>query len=202
MLSVAEASIDNDADKIVRERILRYLESTYSEEIEEIINETGGFQNLKRLIEGYEEPETGEVIGGIRAPKDAMEIRGQAARYLESTPDHPGLLFLRALSEMYCRNFDLEIISQNILAAIDFSFSRYNIEKKEVYNNLIWMLTEVYTKRNKIYSQIILKILYTIDDKDFAEMMIKDEFIAEDMMYEPSIYLFNKISKEAVKVFN
>lgn len=200
MLSLAETSINKNSDKIIREKILRYLESTYSEEILDIINETKTFYHLQKLIEGYEESRTGEIIGGIRSPKDAMEIRGQTARYLESTPDHPGLLFLRALSELYCKDYDFEIFLENILAAINFSFERYDIDKKVVYNNVIWILNEVHTKRNSIYLNAAHKIIYNINDMTFAELMIMNRNLSEDMLYIPSVYLFSNISNKAINI--
>lgn len=200
MLKVTEAALNGNQDKIVRSRVLRYLESTYSEEIESIVNGgNAGFLELKKLIEGYES-ESGEVIGGIRSPKDAAEIRGQAARYLESTPDHPGLCFLRALSEIYCTKFDLNMALQNIMAGITHSFTRYNLEKNIVFSILVWLLMRICERRGAIYSNVVTELLYYVDMPDFARAILKDKSLDDEMIYEPSVFLLKAISEKALAV--
>src|SRR5207244_11629951 len=52
MLSLCEDAAHGDTDRVVRERLLRYLETTYSREIEDIIGETGRYDKLMRLVAG------------------------------------------------------------------------------------------------------------------------------------------------------
>ncbi|MFH1535055.1 MAG: RecQ family ATP-dependent DNA helicase [Patescibacteria group bacterium] len=201
MLNAAEATIGEDANKVLRERILRYLESTYSDEIEDIINNPEDFSKIKDLVEGVENIESGETVGGIRSPKDAKEVRGQTARYLESTPDHPGLLFLRAISEMYNSDYNKEVVLQNLMAGIDFSFNRYNMDTREVYNRVIWVLKELFDSRKKLYDDIALNIMSELNDDHLYRMMMEDETINDEMLYIPSVMVFSKISKEVKNTF-
>ncbi|MFX1562889.1 MAG: helicase-related protein, partial [Promethearchaeota archaeon] len=123
MFLLADRAVDaENCDEVVRAGILRYLESSLAEEIEAIVNDSDVFDKLKPVIQGHETPE-GEVIGGMRSPRDAADMRGQVARYLESFPDHPGLLFLRAISEAYCTDVKAVVVTENFLAGVRFAFS-------------------------------------------------------------------------------
>ncbi len=203
MLNIARTSLKGNSDKLLREGILRHLESKHAEEIGELIKseEDAGFEVLKKLVDGYE-TEQGEVIGGIRSPKNAAEIRGQVARYLESTPDHPGLLFLRSLSEVYCVNSDTKIVIQNIAAAIEFAYKKYNIKEDSLYKTLTWLISKVYEKRKQLYRNIVTELLHTVNTDRLAKAIIESPDTEDGMLYEPGIYLFSRVSTEAVNIFN
>lgn len=202
MLALSEEGARTyDANQVVRERILKYLESSYSEEIEKILNsENIGFVELKELLEGYE-TETGEIVGGIRSPKDAAQVRGSVSRYLESTPDHPGLLLLRALSELYSNDYSYDIVSQNINAAIEFSFSRYNLQEDFVYKTIGWVTTKVYERSKEAYYDLINQLIEELDSIPFARKLLNAPHFEEDMIYEPATYLLGRISEKAVGMF-
>lgn len=205
MLTMAEAPFQEenrgkDADKLVRDRILRYLESTYSEEIEEILNgKEGGFEELKKLIGGHE-TEEGEIIGGLRSPKDAAEVRGQTARYLESTPDHPGLLFLRSLSEIYSKSSDEQVIIQNLNAGMDFSLNRYSIAKEKLYSMVSWIISRIYERNRKMCRIVTKGLIYDVNDYDLAKFILNSE-IGDDLLDIPGTFIFHKLSKDAIEIF-
>lgn len=206
MLTLAETPFmdDNqgkDTDTLVRQRILRYLESTYSEEIEEVLNgKNAGLIEVRRLIEGHE-TKNGEVVGGLRSPKDAEEVRGQTARYLESTPDHPGLLFLRSLSEIFCRNTDQQVVIQNLIAGVEFSRSRYNIQEYEIDTLISWLIATIYDRNKVLCKEVIEILIVKFDDYDIVKSIFNSG-IGDEFLFIPGQYLFKKISEDAVKIFN
>ena len=201
MLSLCEAAMKGNADKVTRERILRYLETTYSEEIEKVLNETTSFDYLKKLIDGHVETHTGEMIGGIRSPRDAAEIRGQVARYLESYPDQPGLLFLRGISELFCRGFDLEIVMQNLRTAIEFAQERYSIPNEILFDIIAWFLVKIYYRDERIHSYVLEDLLYEIDNELLASIIITHEESTNQMIIKPAIFLLKKLSDRAIRIF-
>jgi len=103
-----------------RERILRYLEATeYSEQLERIL----------------EDPQAGlglviPILDDLLTPNEAAEARGQVARYLETYPDHPALLLLRALTEALCRDADPRIVIDNLEAWMGSAVSRYVVAEE------------------------------------------------------------------------
>jgi ATP-dependent DNA helicase RecQ len=202
ILSLSESALKGNANEIVRKGILRYLETTFSEEIEEILNEHNSFNNVRKLVDGCVEAGAGETIGGIRSPKDAEEIRGQTARYLESTPDHPGLLFLRAISEIYSKDCNLEIIIQNIEAGFGFAVEKYRIDRDEVYDLLIWISIQMSQRRKSGYYGFISKLLSSVNDSAFARQMLNHKDADADMLYAPGMFLIYGYSKEVLEVYN
>lgn len=202
ILSISEeaAAKTNNQDILIRERILRYLETTYSEEIQQVLDDVESFSNLKIIFDGGVTSESGEAIGGVRSPKDAAEIRGQVARYLESYPDHPGLLFLRALSEIYCANPDVELALQNIEAGCNFATDRYHIPKSTLYEILTWMLEKIYNRDMVVYENYTLRLIEIFNDTSFERTLMNYPGMDENMLYAPALYSLNKQAKRAVKI--
>jgi len=201
ILSMSEEAAlkTTDQDTLIRERILRYLETTYSEEIQQVLDDVESFHNLKIIFDGGITSESGEAIGGVRSQKDATEIRGQVARYLESYPDHPGLLFLRALSEIYCANSDIELALQNIEAGCNFAVERYHISKSSLYEILTWMLEKIYNVNQDVYENYVFRLMEVLDDYDFIKTLMNYPNIDETMLYSLTLY---SVNKKAIKAIN
>jgi len=127
MLLVCEG---HPTDREIRDRILRYLEATeFTDDLDDIITAPDlGFKACR------------DLFGKIRSLNDAAELRGQVIRYLESYPDHPALLMLRALSEIYCREGDRETASENFLVSLRNAYERYARSDEEVVDFGAWAL--------------------------------------------------------------
>lgn len=87
----------------LRKRILDYLEQTeFSETIDAMLDDdSAGLEHLA------------ELMSQIVSPNEAVRLRGTVARSLETYPDHPGLLLLRALSEALARDTDEQTVVEN-----------------------------------------------------------------------------------------
>lgn len=194
------ASKTEDQDSLIRERILLYLETNHSQKIQQVLDELDSFNSLKLIFDGGIIPDSGELVGGVRSQRDASEIRGEVSRYLESYPDYPGLLLLRALSEIYCQNSDTELAFQNIEAACNFAFQRYQIPKLLLYDVLIWMLEKIYYKNNDIYESYTLRLLELLKDDDFLKTIMSCPNMDEAMLYVPMLYSLNKQSKKIINI--
>ncbi|WP_448509992.1 RecQ family ATP-dependent DNA helicase [Immundisolibacter sp.] len=198
VLALAESAKNKNSDEanqIIRERILKYLETSYSEELEEVLNEEGTFNALYKIVEGEVVTETGEIVGGIRSAKDILEIRGQTSRYLESYPDQPGLLFLRAITEFYSPESDKQIVTQNIIAGMNFSSSRYSIKKDIIYKTICWLLSLINAKDQETFEEIIVELLENLKDAEFARTIVNYPESEENMIYLPGKYLFSKYAE-------
>ncbi|HIO56099.1 MAG TPA: ATP-dependent DNA helicase RecQ, partial [Candidatus Marinimicrobia bacterium] len=152
MASLAEdCSVVKDQSSAVREKILSYLQTSFSEEIEDLLEEVGELEKLKKLILGSTEPETGMLIGGIQSPLQAKEIRGQAARYLESYPTHTGILLLRGFSELLCADANAERACENILAGLKYAHE-WQLSKQQVYDGISHLLGALANASHEQYS--------------------------------------------------
>ena len=62
-----------------------------------------------------------EQIDGIRSISELKQLRGEASRYLETTPDHPSLLFIRSLTEVFMNNDNNDILKEDFENGILFA---------------------------------------------------------------------------------
>ncbi|MBN2565773.1 MAG: hypothetical protein JXB46_08685, partial [Candidatus Eisenbacteria bacterium] len=100
-----------------RQRLLRYLEATeYSDRLEGLLDDSRGGvdQAVPMLVD-------------LLTPNEAAEVRGQVARYLETYPDHPGLLYLRSLTEALSKDTDLETVYDNYEAWLRSATENYTV---------------------------------------------------------------------------
>ena len=204
MLSLGEEALKGPRttqEKIIKQRILRYLETTHSEELEKIVQASGeGFKELRQLIGGHI-TQAGEAIGGIRSTKDAAEIRGQVMRYLESQPDHPGLLLLRAVSEAFCETPDPAVVQENILTCHKSAIQRRNVAGAELASHVAWSLVEIHSARPEVYHVIAWPILSQLANKEVARAILLSPDADPDIALEPGTFLVSNVANEANLVF-
>lgn len=193
MLSLCEDAVGNDANTTVREKILRYLESTYSEELEDIVQEVPGFEMLRKLVDGTIETSSGEQLGGIRSPRDAMGLRGQVARYLESYPDHPGLLFLRAVAEAHCPEHDANAITDNLLAGVKFATERYEVDASTTSDMLAWSLSKIGERLPEEYEATAVAVVYGTERDDVTRNLLRSQYLPPDGVLEPATFLLGRL---------
>ncbi len=105
-----------------RSRLLEYLE------------EGSGDQRLEELLDASDInlfPWI-EVGQNVHNAPEAGELRGRAIRFLESFPEHPGLLLIRSLAEASCSNTDLELCREDLETMLVSGFSRYKLRDSEI----------------------------------------------------------------------
>jgi hypothetical protein len=150
------------------------------------------------IFEG-KELENGEKLGGIRSTKDAEELRGQVSKYLESYPDHPGLLFLRSLSELYSREQEVETLMNDYVAGIQFSFEKYSKSEKEVLRFTQYYLVKAFERNNDIFEQVYNKTIEVLSENKVNDMMIKSDS-SKDVMRELALTMI--IDQSNKKIIN
>ncbi|MGB9665024.1 MAG: hypothetical protein ACPL25_08915, partial [Ignavibacteria bacterium] len=149
-------------DKDFRERILRYLEATaYFEGLEQIIaDKDAGIEKCK------------DLFSSVRSPNESAELRGQVSRYLESYPDHPSLLMLRSLSEVYSRNKNNDVAKQNFLASISSALSNYGLKENVVFDFAAWAVLNI-SKRDKALAKDLIVELSRYQNRILARALIE-----------------------------
>ena len=70
-----------------------------------------------------------EKINIINTPIDASELRGISMRALDASPDHPGLLLIRSVTELMCAGSDITVSVQDLYASIKSSKDKYLLNK-------------------------------------------------------------------------
>lgn len=109
----------NDED--IRTRLLDYLQEGFgAEALNKLLEEEK--VNLKVDLAAWL-----ERARAIQTPIDAGELRGLCIRELESYPDHPGLLLVRAVAEAMCSDHNPRVSAQGISSALQRATGEYGI---------------------------------------------------------------------------
>ena len=201
MVNAAEAALNSaDPDTTLRQRIVRYFESTYIEELNNVIESKKlGFEKLKEIIHGKEVPETNEVVGGIRSVNEAMGLRGEVSRVLESMPDHPGLLALRALAEMYCKDPEIDIIAEDFKASIQFALDKYSYPKEKLKSFILYFLKEILQHDQAWFITVIKSIDLHFNKEDLCGKLIESNDLHEEEKTVPSLIYFTIQGQKTLK---
>jgi ATP-dependent DNA helicase RecQ len=146
MLAACQAGSGDE----LRRRILAYLEQTeYSEAVEAILSDTRfGLEVIAN------------IFAGIISPNDAERLRGAVARSLETYPDHPGLLLLRATTEALSRDGDEQTVIENIEAFLSGSAVAYGLSDSDIAQAIgatIKIVARKNTGASKIIEQLFIR---------------------------------------------
>lgn len=99
LLEMSQICSKGATDDSIRERVLAYLErSEFDDLLDSIVEDVETQYLVTQLLE--------DVV----SPKHAQSLRGQVVRFLESYPDHPSLLLLRATVESLCGDGSPDIV--------------------------------------------------------------------------------------------
>jgi hypothetical protein len=136
MVRLAE---DASSDTQIRERILSYLElGQVARELEHLVDSAEfRFDSWQAL---YDQ---------IHSVDDAREWRGATARFLESSPDHPGLLIGRSLAEVVAPDGNLSTFSENLELGLSTATQTYLAEYDDALGFLEWLLLWVHERKNR-----------------------------------------------------
>ncbi|MCD6086709.1 MAG: ATP-dependent DNA helicase RecQ [Candidatus Hydrothermae bacterium] len=169
-------------DRDIRDRILRYLEATeFTEDLEDIITSPDvGFQKCR------------DLFGKIRSLNDAAELRGQVIRYLESYPDHPALLMLRAISEIYCREGDRETAREDFLASLKNAVERYARSDEEVVDFGVWALRAIAERDEEFALRLMMDVASESSRSSLRKWI---ERLPDDLSEIPAWELLSRLGK-------
>lgn len=145
MVSLAD---DAREDAEIRDRILRYLElGRVAGELEALVDvspfDFGQWQILFQQLDTVD---------------DGREWRGSTARFLESAPDHPGLLVGRALAEAIVPGGDVNAYLSNLEAALRSATEKYLVDHAGVASFGEWLVAWVHERR-RAWSALTLLVM-------------------------------------------
>lgn len=161
--NMVKACTGSKTDKEIHKAISLILDATeYSEDLEKVVeSKNAGIGRCKNLVVS------------LRSPNEAAELRGQVSRYLESSPDHPGLLMLRALSEALSRDKDAEVVRENFRASVSFALSSYGLNESSVFEFAAWAASFVSTHSRESAGDLVLYLVQTYPSRHLARKLIK-----------------------------
>ena len=159
-----EAVKAENQDLVIKTRINQYIGSNFSTYLDEIIEkEKINLMQIVNLFEG--KVIENEQIDGIRSISELKQLRGEASRYLETTPDHPSLLFIRSLTEVFMNNDNNDILKEDFENGILFAINRYQINENELYKFIRYYLTQIYDNKFDLYVDLLNIAMKSVNDK-------------------------------------
>jgi hypothetical protein len=115
------------------------------------------------------------MLEKIDSAVEAGELRGMAIRSLESYPDHPGLLLMRSVTEIFCSDSDESISLQMLYSSIQSSQDKYDISQTEWFQTIDWLINLANTKNANI-NQIICLAFYEAIRQKIIGQELKEYF--------------------------
>jgi len=171
-------------DRDIRKRILQVLQvlPEYRKKLDQIIDDKDiGIVKCK------------DLFTSVRSPNEAAELRGQVSRYLESYPDHPALLMLRSLSEVFSRDRNVEVAKQNFIASISSALTNYGISDDIVFDFAAWAVSVIARRNVELAKLLIITLLNIHPNRELAREMINNLPIS--LGYISAWFLLARIEK-------
>lgn len=187
----------NKQDKFIRDRILSYfmIKDDNKSILDEIIDSTtAGFDILEKYINLKRE----EFVFTKQQKNRANSLLMPIQRRLESKPDHPGLLYLLAINQLINYKHDSNMdICNNIIAAYNYSFSRYSVEldvaneklyqicnltlniSYKVFDNLVDQLQRNNVDLLKVYKGILKTVPLSKKNMEYVLLKYANEKLKE-----------------------
>lgn len=159
-----QMAVHCDTDNQIRNRILLYLQETeYTKEIEKLLkSKVINLSEWKMLLEN------------AVSKNQAMELRGQITRYLESYPDHPTLLILRGLSEALIRDNAGHDLINFIRAGLNSLLKRYLGEPELIFEMKKWLVDVINSKKPKYLDDISFVCFSQGNNIELAKYCIRE----------------------------
>ncbi|MBM3300738.1 MAG: hypothetical protein FJY85_12385, partial [Deltaproteobacteria bacterium] len=127
---------EGKTDEGLRRRLLDYLQETEeSKKIEKLL------ENASICLADWR-----DLADQAISVREVHELRGQVVRSLESTPDHPGLLYLRAICEALLEDGDRLEVFANAKATLHSMVADYR-SAVEDFGASLWEMIDSFEGR-------------------------------------------------------
>lgn len=153
---------------------------------ESLADETGG---LKMAA---------EMIANTTTPEKAEELRGQAARFLESYPDHPAIRFARATAELLCQRGSIDVATEHLVRAIEIARERYSIPDRAIAEACGLMLRSVSRMKRARVVDLERELLKEYGSPEFARSMVESGSV--EVCELSAWYLFQPLVDRSIEL--
>ena len=97
-----------------------------------------------------------EILEKINNSIEAGELRGIAIRFLESYPDHPVLLVLRAVSESLSEDCDSEVVMDSLINLFGSSPEKYSVSSESLEEAIKLLATVAEARTTRLFAPLLL----------------------------------------------
>jgi len=179
---------DSQSDAVIRNRIEDYFhEGDLAPNVQELVD-----KKVLKLHDWY------SLLSELTI-QDAGELRGTTARFLESYPDHPGLLVGRAVSELLVLDNHKEY-GENLRQAVSLGSERYSIPMEELGDMIRWLIALA----RRINSSWAVEPWIAWEDLDYQSNPFredeKDALLSKEQNAGEAMVVLNRRLREIVHV--
>jgi hypothetical protein len=101
---------------------------------------------------------------------------------------------LRALTEIYTREANQEVVKQNYFAAVKSSVENYVIPKAKLYAFIAWSIQQVYKRSENLAEELLNEVSVMFQDTSFSKVMVKE--LPDTLAVTPALYILNQLNKK------
>jgi len=152
---------EDATDESVRQRILAYLErSEFDDQLETIVDDV----ETQSLVPA--------ILEDVASANHALTLRGQVARFLESYPDHPSLLLLRACVEGMCKDCDADIVITSMSNWARSATEKYALSLDAMAESYNYVMDIISSRMPDAADSVSRSILSSCEDKGFLRHVL------------------------------
>lgn len=187
--NMARACLDTIGDpEEFRRRILAYLAVTeFAEKLEQALEDASGGLQIGAA-----------AVGDATSLEKAEELRGQAARFLESYPDHPAIRFVRASAELLCHRGSVEVAREHLVRAIEIARERYGIPDRAIAKACGLMLRSVWRMKRARLVDLERELLKEYGTPEFARLLVESSSV--EICELSAWYLLRSLANRSVEL--
>lgn len=161
LLEMAQICGPGADDESIRQRVLAYLEkSEFDEQLDSIVDDI----DAQDLVPG--------LLDDIASAQHAQNLRGQVVRFLESYPDHPSLLLLRAVIECICQKSDPEIVRSSMTNWAKSLTATYKRSLRDFAESYSLAMKTIGRELPDIVTTTSYEVLTKSNDKEFQRHVL------------------------------
>jgi len=105
---------------------------------------------------------------------------------------------LRALSELYVREGDPGVSRQNFMSVIDSGLEAYGIDSKVLFDFVVWGLSYVQSRDDKLAKDIINELLSLYKSEVFARLLISN--LPAELSVIPAWFLLGTLNEKCMEI--
>jgi len=100
---------------------------------------------------------------------------------------------LRALSEVYSKDKDSDVVRQNSIASISSALNNYGLDTTSVFEFSTWAISKIAGRDRKLAYGLIDELLLTYPNRNFARSLI--EQVPLELAKNPANFLLTKLKE-------
>lgn len=171
---------EQERDAFIRNAILQYLEIEHAvkDDLTVITEAVGvGWAELEEMFPFH----LHDTVHSLAELERSNAIKGAIGRIIESHADHPGLLLLRALTEIKSDHYEIGLVANDITASIRFALTKYQVDVNVCISFLVKVANLALSASLPLFEKTMdqIRALHLLDVVDLYDEMTTSQFVSD-----------------------